>query len=138
MVISSFSSWYWKGLVLQSDAFDNNNHEMICGYLPVSWHKAKTDNYKNWAISCQFKHQEFKREFIGLEDCIRLCQSSLQCTHFNWESDINNSNMTLCKLINGTVSKLDAYHTRNPNIVCGIKDNKTIDPLDLPKIGNIC
>ncbi len=108
---------------------------MFCGYLPPSWHKTNEDSYKDWAISCQFKHKEFKTEIVGIEDCIRLCQTSSKCTHFNWELDINNNNLTICKLINGTVSKVDAYHTRKPNVVCGIKENKIIDPLHLPKIG---
>ena len=39
--------------------------------------------------------------------------------------------------MNGTVSKTEAYHTTSPNIVCGIKDDKRIDPNELPKIGKI-
>ena len=72
----------------------------------------------------------------ALEECIRTCQSLSRCTHFNWELD-NEKNVTVCKLMNGTVSKTEAYHTTSPNIVCGIKDNKRIDPNELPKIGKI-
>ena len=119
---------FYNGTATKFDALNNGNDKMSCGVLPVGW------NDTDLAISCNFRGSHFREEQLNLEDCLSKCYSTKECSHYNWE--LQNEKKSICKLMNGTVLKSEAFVTTNPYIVCGIKGEKTIDKTLLPKIGN--
>ena len=114
--------------VLKSDAVENGNDKMSCGLLPVQWH-----DY-NWAVSCNFRGDEYEEESLSLKDCVSKCNSSRECSHYTWE--LLSKNTSICKMMSGHIDKSNASFASNPYLVCGVKGKTKTDIKKLPEIGN--
>ncbi|CAF4636910.1 unnamed protein product [Rotaria sp. Silwood1] len=73
-------------------------------------------NGNNWAMSCDFFGKDLSNARTSGELCGETCARTPGCTHFTWTQYKDGT----CWMKSGTVSKSDAFSTKDPTMVCGV------------------
>lgn len=114
--------WMKNGDVTKQDAFFTNNNQMVCGVVGssntgggggVNW------NGNNWALSCDFKNDDFTSAGVASSECGPTCARTPGCTHYTWST----YNGGTCWMKNGAVTKQDAFLSSDSSLVCGVVDS---------------
>lgn len=98
-----------KGAVTKADAFETADKSMVCGVVP-NW------NGNDWAPSCDFKGRDMGQARVPADQCGPTCARTNGCSHFTWTT----FNGGTCFMKTGAVSKLDAFTTSDPAMLCGV------------------
>lgn len=77
------------------------------------------DGHSNWALSCDFKGNDYYAVQIPSEQCGGICAATQGCTHFSWTS----FNGGTCWMKQGEVSRDNFQTTTDPSMVCGVMNH---------------
>ncbi|CAF3881220.1 unnamed protein product [Rotaria sp. Silwood1] len=115
-IYSDGTCWMKSGPVSKSDAIYTNDTSMVCGIMDNAPKSGIQWNANNSASACYFRGNDMSNVLTASDLCAGQCAQTSGCTHFVWSTYMGGT----CWMKSGVVSKSDAIHTGDTNMVCGL------------------